>query len=349
MARTTLLRALALGLASLAACGGDTRTPAPDPAEELTTADFRPDLERESLDDATLDERVVSEGELPEAHREVLEAWRTGGLVWEIQRGEVLSDPGLTAFLVDNLLVVVIQEHNAIRRMVAGGGGGGEELAARRAAFARARGELPLIGAPAAEALAEALALGDDVLFTLVRDILEDMGADGAPAVAGLLDRDSALVRYRAALVLGRLPGAGEAEPAVGAALETAATGDDSEFVRVQATRSLGERALWSMTGRDLTTVDLTPARRSLEACLDDSARAVRLEALAGLDLVGDARAVEALVTYGRTATREQRYEELSRAGRTVAALTGEDLGTDVAAWSRWWGEHRDGLQEDRP
>ena len=336
--RGRLLAPALLASLGLLACGGETRRaePTPEPEEHLTVSDFRPDLDVERGESKTVSDKVVSADELPEAHRELLEAWKMGGLVWNVHRGEVLADSELTTFLVDNLLLLIFQEHRSIQGMAATEEVG-ESLAARRAAYVRARTELRLLGAPAAEALAEAMAIGDDVLFTLVHDILGEMGADGAPAVVPLLERPSALTRYRAASVLGRLPHGGMREGEVQAALRRAAAEDDSEIVRVQATRSVGERALWSMAGRDLADVDLTPARLTLEACLDDAAEAVRLEALAGLDLLGDARAVEALVAYGERVEREGRAKELSRAGGTVRGLTGQDLGVDPATWASWW------------
>lgn len=334
----------ALVLALLAsACAGPQSNGADgaDPEEQLEVSDFRPDLTRTGTGS---DAEVLRVDELPEAHREVLDAWRTGGFTWAIKRGDVLSDPALTSFLVDNLLLLVFEEHQAIRN-IQHTTEEPEQLAARRAAYVRARAELPRLGPVAAASVAEATGLGDDTLFALVKDILADMGPDGAPAVAGILQSESALVRYRAASMLGRLPSAGMGEPEVYAALQAAAENDTSEIVRVQATRSLGERGLWASAGRNLTEVDLAPSRMALEACLDDSAEVVRLEAIAGLSLLGDRRAVGALVVFGRDARREQRMRDLSEAGRTIRSLTGQELGVDVDAWDAWWETNKEAVE----
>ncbi|MDF1800798.1 MAG: HEAT repeat domain-containing protein [Planctomycetota bacterium] len=341
--------ALVLVLVASACAGSPSKGTGADPEEQLAVSDFRPDLVRTG---AGSDAEVLSVDELPEEHREVLEAWRTGGFTWAIKRGDVLSDPALTSFLVDNLLLLVFEEHQAIRGIAKAARASdaevevqGDQLAARRAAYARARAELPRLGKVAAEAVAAATGLGDDTLFALVKDILADMGPDGAPAVAGLLQSPSALVRYRAASMLGRLPSAGLEEPEVYTALQAAAENDASEIVRVQATRALGERGLWASAGRNLTEVDLAPSRLALEACLDDDAEAVRLEAIGGLSLLGDRRAVEALLTFGRDARRDQRLRDLSAAGKTIRSLTGKDLGVDVDAWAAWWETNEEAVE----
>ena len=79
------------------------------------------------------------------------------------------------------------------------------------------------------------------------------------------------------------------------------------------------------------------PSRLALEERLQDGAEAVRLEALAGLSLLGDVGALPALVAFGQDARRDERLKELSRAARTVATLAGRDLGADPGAWRSWW------------
>ena len=56
---------------------------------------------------------MIAVDDLPEEYRDLLEAWKLGGFVWEVKRSEALSDPALTAFLIDNLLVLLFEDFSS--------------------------------------------------------------------------------------------------------------------------------------------------------------------------------------------------------------------------------------------
>lgn len=330
---------VALVCALVASCAGSE--PKPDAASDaarrvpvdlsdLTVKDFSPDAARakDGAPSAGAGE-VVGTDELPENFRAILDAWHAGGFVWEIKRSEVLSDPAETDFLVSNLILLLFDEARDLRRAAEGSEGD----PSKRRSLERVKGELRLCGAPAALSLAYTLGLGDDMLATLAVEVLTGMGASAAPAVVTMLDRDEAVTRYRAVCALARLPGAGDEEPDVIAALASSAHSDRSEIVRVAATRALGERGLFSQSGRAAASVDLAPWARALEACLADPAGSVRAEALAALSTLGDGSCVPAVIDFGAAAKATER----TAARKTLESVTGQHFGTDFAAWKGWW------------
>jgi hypothetical protein len=325
-----------LGLASLACVGADPADETPDnlgPGPEadlsnLTVEDLDPDLARAGSTTPTTGE-LVGADELPANLREILDAWRQGGFVWEIKRGEVLASPDETEFLVNNLMLLLFDEARAMRSATAAA----EADPSQRPVLVRLRSELSLCGEPAARALAETLGLGDDMLASMAIDILGQLGNDAAPAVAAMLDREAAVVRYRALGCLARLPGAGGREGEVIAALESVARGDVSEIVRVAAVRTLGERGLFSQAGKPAADVDFAPWSQAVAALLKDPSDAVRVEALGALGTLGDPRAIPAVIAFGESA----RGVEVTAARKTLESLTGQRLGTDFKAWRAWW------------
>jgi len=310
----------------LAACGATE--PAP----------LEGDLSREDLVVGTADEGdageadtggVVQVAALPERYQEILDLYRAGGLTWTMERASVLSDPDETRFLVDNLMLAMFEQARAIQRAQ-------KQLASSKAheqSLARIHDELVACGPPAAEALAEVLAVGDDFFAAMARNVLERMGADAAPAVAGLLERDKAVERYRALQALAQLPGARDLEPAVCAAIRGVATGDEVELVRAEAAKTLGERGLFAQSGLTTNEVDFQPWIDALIATLDDPSDLVQKNALYGLAFLGERSAVPAVIAAGRSGTQVVQIE----ARKTLQALTGERFGLDWNAWQVWW------------
>lgn len=311
---------------ALVACG--STEPAP----------FDGDLSREDLVVGTADEldpgtadtgEVVQVQALPERYQEILDLYRAGGLTWTMERATVLSDPDETRFLIDNLMLAMFEQARAIQRAQ-------KQLASSKAheqSLARIHDELVACGPPAAEALAEVLAVGDDFFAAMARNVLERMGADAAPAVAGLLERDKAVERYRALQALARLPGARDLEPGVCAAIRAVATGDAVELVRAEAAKTLGERGLFAQSGLAASEVDFQPWIDALVATLEDESELVQQQGLYGLAFLGERAAVPAVIEAGRGGTQLVQIE----ARKTLQALTGERFGLDWDAWQVWW------------
>ena len=220
------LRALALlGFLAVAACqsAGTDET-----IDGLTTDDLV--LGGDGAEDTG---KVVGVKELPPRFQAILDAWKAGGFVWEVKRSEVLSDPEETRFLVDNLVLAMFDEARSMQRAQS------EFIPAKQfeRSLARIKSELAACGPVAAQAMAEILAVGDDFASAMARDVLSNLSADAAPAVAALLDRDKAVVRYRALEALSKLPNARAGEPAVLARLAEVAQDDRAEVVAPRLAR----------------------------------------------------------------------------------------------------------------
>jgi hypothetical protein len=278
---------------------------------------------------------MIAVDDLPEEYRDLLEAWKLGGFVWEVKRSEALSDPALTAFLIDNLLVLLFEDFSSTQSSAYQNGR--NVPVAKQATIERTLKELVLCGKPAAEALAETLAYSGDVFASLSTEMLMEFGREAAPPVAALLDRDKAAIRLRAATALGRLPSAGRNEVTVLARLKTAATEDSSDLVRVRATSSLGERGLWAQVGRSSGSVDLEPYRKALEECLLNPSEGVRSASASGLSTLGDQSAIPALIAAATTAGKADRMGELRAHASSLKSLSGEDFGWDMNEWRAWW------------
>ncbi len=289
---------------------------------------------------------MVAVDKIEGKYSDLLMAWKQGGFVWEIKRSEALGDPELTTFLVDNLLVLLFEEYRGIQAAIAARGGA--VSLAKNPTFERTREELILCGAPAAEALAETLALADDLLATLSKEVLMQMGPAAAPPVSVLLDREKAAVRFRAAESLGRLPSAGMTEGTVLERLGKAAQEDVSDLVRVKATASIGERGLWSQIGRPTDEINLEPYRLELEACLENSSEGVRIAAAKAMRSLGDRRGVEALIDAATSAGKADRTRELKAHADALASLAGVDHGWDMNEWRLWWRDNREGIDATR-
>lgn len=273
--------------------------------------------------------KVVGVEELPPRFQEILDAWKAGGFVWEIKRSEVLSDPEETRFLVDNLVLAMFDEARSMQRAQS------EFIPAKKfeQSLARIKGELAACGPVAAQAMAEILAVGDDFASAMARDVLSNLSADAAPAVVQLLDRDKAVVRYRALEALSGLPNAREGEAAVLARLADVAHNDRAEVVRAQACTTMGERGLFSQSGRTMAQVDFKPWARAIEGALTDKSEEVRKAALGALSYLGERTSVPAVVAAG------ERGSDLERtaARKALESITGKRYGLDWVAWKQWW------------
>ena len=316
------LRALALlGFLAVAACqsAGTDET-----IDGLTTDDLV--IGGDGAEDTG---KVVGVKELPPRFQAILDAWKAGGFVWEVKRSEVLSDPEETRFLVDNLVLAMFDEARSMQRAQS------EFIPAKQfeRSLARIKSELAACGPVAAQAMAEILAVGDDFASAMARDVLSNLSADAAPAVAALLDRDKAVVRYRALEALSKLPNARAGEPAVLARLAEVAQDDRAEVVRAQACTTLGERGLFSQSGRTLAQVDFTPWARAIEGALTDDSEVVRKAALGALSYLGERSSVPAVIAAGERGVDLER----TAARKALESITGQRFGLDWKAWKQWW------------
>ena len=289
---------------------------------------------------------MVAVENIDEKYVDLLAAWRQGGFVWEIKRSEALGDPELTTFLVDNLLVLLFEEYRGIQKGIAQRGGA--VSLAKNPIFERTREELILCGPPAADALAETLALADDLLATLAKEVLMQMGTAAAPPVSALLDREKAAIRFRAAESLGRMPSAGMSEAAVLRRLGRAAQEDASDLVRVKATTAIGERGLWSQIGRPTDEINTEPYRLELETCLGNSSEDVRIAAAKAMRNLGDRRGIGALIAAATAAGKAERSLELKAHVDTMVSLAGVDHGWDMNKWRLWWRDNQVGIEATR-
>ncbi|MFT5831616.1 MAG: hypothetical protein ACI9D0_002213 [Bacteroidia bacterium] len=289
---------------------------------------------------------MVAVDNIEEKYRDLLLAWKQGGFVWEIKRSEALGDPELTTFLVDNLLVLLFEEYRKIQDGIASRGGAA--TLAKNEVFDRTCKELILCGPPAAEALAETLALSGDMMAKLSKEVLMQMGAAGAPPVSALLNREKAAIRFRAAESLGRLPSAGMSEGTVLERLGKAAQEDASDLVRVKATQSIGERGLWSQIGRPTDEINTEPYRLELETCLENSSEGVRIAASKAMRSLGDRRGIGALIDAATVAGKAERNLELKAHTDTMVSLAGVNHGWDMNKWRLWWRDNKVGIDATR-
>jgi HEAT repeat protein len=234
----------------------------------------RPAAERRPEDQGA----VVAVSELPERHRELLEAYGKGGSVWEDARRRALADPELARFLVDNLVIELVRAWH---------GQNAAEPGRARRAFERARAELVRSGTVAAPVLAQLLDVGDAVVAELAANVL--LRIDPAPVaeMAELLGSPEGETRRRAAALLARLGANAEADGRAHEALERLAHADPEWTVRAEAAAALGVRG-----ARERSS---TPARKALERALADPDPAVAAVAAKALQRLDDPRAIPAL------------------------------------------------------
>lgn len=261
--------------------------------------------------------------QLPEAERQLLEAWRSRGSDWPLVRERALEDPRLASFLVDNALLDLIR---AWQR--------GEFTFTEAGGYEEVRAEVLALGAAAAPSVAALLGLGNGYGPAIASDVLLRLGPAGARALLAEVAPDrSALVRGQALDLLGGFAPLGlDLEAQVRTASIDALARDPEWIVRERAARTLARRAAGGRQGED-ATLDAVGA---LSRGLRDADPAVVRAAAVGLGLVGDRRAVPALVNHLERVLRGDDLAAARAAQRGLETLTGATGPRTPAQWRDW-------------
>lgn len=261
--------------------------------------------------------------QLPEAERRLLEAWRSRGSDWPLVREQALEDPRLASFLVDNALLDLIR---AWQR--------GEFTFTEAGGYEEVRAEVLALGAAAAPSVAALLGLGNGYGPAIASDVLLRLGPAGARALLAEVAPDrSALVRGQALDLLGGFaPLGADLEAQVRTAAIDALARDPEWIVRERAARTLARRAAGGRQGED-ATLDAVGA---LSRGLRDADPAVVRAAAVGLGLVGDRRAVPALVNHLERVLRGDDLAAARAAQRGLETLTGATGPRTPAQWRDW-------------
>jgi len=192
----------------------------------------------------------------------------------------------------------------------------------------RAGVELVRLGPVAVPALLEAGRQGDGILRQQTAEILTYIGSPAVDALVASVESggDNRFRRYEIE-VLGRI-GDDRAFPAVRKSLL-----EDGDW----ANRAAAATALAGL-GDSRAVPDLDRALRS------DADAFVRERAAAALGSFQDSGSVQALVEgMEREARRsgENALKIVQACGRSLRAITGEDLPAEPAVWGEWWARHR--------
>jgi hypothetical protein len=268
--------------------------------------------------------RVVPVKELPQAQRDVLAAYARGGDEWERERADVLDDPALTRFLIDNLIVEMVRSHNGMT---------GAEPARSRRAFDRSVNELVRIGEPSIPPLVSLLEVSDGIVSALAHYTLSQLGRPAVVAVTPLLDDAAPETRRRALALLANLPHAADREADLRRKLTELAHKDPEWLVRAEASQTLGFR------GRNDTST--APWRAALEPGLSDSDPAVADAAARGLSVLGDARAIPALIDALERTGSAGNLRVFAACEKSLKTLSGAGGQASVSAWREWWTDHK--------
>ncbi|MEO2146169.1 MAG: HEAT repeat domain-containing protein [bacterium] len=267
---------------------------------------------------------------LPVAHRELMLAWRNQTPDWPRRREMALDDPSLTRFLVENLMVELLaawQAGSFTRR-------GFPELGR----YDVIKRELWQIGAPVAEPMAELLAMGNGQGPAIAGDVLQGLGPAGVQAVSKhLLRTDGWSARGRAAELLARLPHGGEFEAEVQERLIELLHSDPEWIVRKHCALALAQRSR-GLGGAGAVTPDR--ALGALSRALVDPDPAVAKAAAVGLGLLGDVRAVPALINDLERILRSTDLSHTRSVYRSLSVLTGMRDLRGTSAWRDWWHLH---------
>ena len=261
--------------------------------------------------------------QLPEAERQLLEAWRSRGSDWPLVREQALEDPRLASFLVDNALLDLIR---AWQR--------GEFTFTEAGGYEEVRAEVLALGAAAAPSVAALLGLGNGYGPAIASDVLLRLGPAGARALLAEVAPDrSAIVRGQALDLLGGFAPLGlDLEAQVRTASIDALARDPEWIVRERAARTLARRAAGGRQG-EAATLDAVGA---LSRGLRDADPAVVRAAAVGLGLVGDRRAVPALVNHLERVLRGDDLAAARAAQRGLETLTGATGPRTPAQWRDW-------------
>jgi hypothetical protein len=266
--------------------------------------------------------------ELPPAHQEVLAAWRARGADWPLVRERALEDPALRMFLVDNALVDLIR---AWQR--------GDFTFADPGGYEEVRAEVVALGSAAAPSLAALLGVGNGYGPAIASDVLLRMGPAGVEALLSEASgADAELVRGQALDLLG---GFGELSPALEERVRQAAVDalamDPAWIVRERAARTLARRARVGSAGATgEADARLREVVAALSRALADEDPAVARAAAVGLGLVGDRRAVPALVNHLERVLRGDDLAAARAVQRGLETLTGVQGLRTPAQWRDW-------------
>jgi HEAT repeats len=266
--------------------------------------------------------KVVPAGELPARERELWEHYHAGGPAWEAERERALADPGLSRFLVDNLVREMVRSYDQSRLSHTGQQPG---------PFERAGAELVLLAPRSTSVLAEMIALRDGIVSFLAADLLVRIGAPALEPVRAKLAHPEAEVRRRAAELLGRLPHAGEAETELERALGTCAEKDPAWIVRAQAAQALGAR------GAHHTHKGY--AAGVLARCLGDADSTVAESAAKGLCALGEPRVIPILIDALERHAARGDVVAMRATQQSLRELSGQKTDRTAEEWRRWWSE----------
>lgn len=275
-------------------------------------------------------EAVVRPDVLPAANQRVIEAWKKGGAAWELEREEILRDPELARFAVDNLFLSMVQayERSRLSNVVRGAG-----------PFERAQDELVALSEHSTPVLAQLLSVRDGIVSFLAAQTLERIGASATPAVLPFADDGVAETRRRALELLGRLPLATD-EPRVLERVGKHVAEDPEWIVRAQAARTLGARAALATSGGRTPSVGYVTG--VLVRALADPDATVAGAAATALGDLADPRAIPKLVDGLERAGAAGRPIVVEALQASLARLAGDPVRRDPAAWRVWWRENGD-------
>ena len=265
--------------------------------------------------------------EIPAAHRELWQAWTTEAPDWPARREQFLRDQALTRFFVENLTRELVQAYLGGELSRAHDGTSGR--------YDRARAELIVLGEHAVPTVSELMVLGDGSVALVCAELLEDIGAGAVPYVAGLLEREDAPARRRAALLLADLPRTPAVEAEVQESLAACLREDADWAVRAASARALSIRGARSL--------DLAPSRSALSAALADPDEAVSSAAAAGLGRLGDRKAIPALINHLERSERRADLQGVRSCLGALRQLSGASEPRYPAEWREWLKENGTG------
>ena len=263
--------------------------------------------------------------DLPPAYRDTWRAFAENSEAWPELETQILADPGLANFMVDNLLRVMVKSYDRAQLARAGDLPG---------SFERSRRELVHLAPYSAPVCIELMMVGDGVVAFLTADVILriDDPIWTLPVAEKLTEVDPRR-RQRAVELLAKLPHALDDEPRVWDLLERAVLEDPEWIVRAQAATAVGARA-------QLAT-NLTRPREILCRALRDEVPTVPRVALEALAETDDPAAIPAVIDFLEREQRSGTNLATFRAAQAcLLALSGEQTPRDAAAWRAWWREH---------
>lgn len=270
---------------------------------------------------------VRAVGELPEAYSKLWLAFMSEAEDWPQQRAAAMADPGQGTFLVQNLVRTLLQ---GLQVRQAG------KLSANGAKLCqRASEELLNLGRPAADALAELLAISHGEVTLLTSELLQRMGPEALDALLAQLAREEEVnARRQAATLLAEMPyGLEGREERVREALVQRLKQDPDWLVRKRCARALAQRGVHD-TG-------LEEARRALCTALFDEDFDVRHEAILGLLRLDDPGCVPALINLLERSSRNADPGGMAQAQTALMEITDTEERRSPIQWRTFWRDRR--------